>query len=66
MNNAQIDSQLTLSSVLASWEDEDGNRHYPLNDGTVAVRDGGNGRWRGILIPRPSVTNLAGVVPNEQ
>lgn len=41
--------ELTLEAVLASWEDDDKHRYFPLADGRVAIRDGGTGTWRGVV-----------------
>ena len=37
--------QLSGGSVLASWEDEDRNRYFPIGDGWFHKRDGGTGAW---------------------
>lgn len=38
-----------LPAVLASWEDEDRNRYYPLGIGSFLVHDGGNGSIRQVV-----------------
>lgn len=49
METSGIAPALTLQSVLTSFEDEDRNRYFPLGNDRYAVRDGGDGRWRGVV-----------------
>ena len=44
-----LSEDLDPLAVLASWEDEDRNRYYPLSGNWFLVRDGGNGAFRGTI-----------------